>query len=233
MMYAQLTPQEVIQTAEDKLRGTSSEAIMKMTIVRPKWSREIELQAWSRGEEFSLIKITSPARDKGIVFLKRGKEIWNWQPSIERMIKLPPSMMMQSWMGSDFSNDDLVRQSSLITDFDHKFLPEKLVDDRMCYVIELIPHEDAAVVWGKVIMWIDKKDFLQLKSEFFDEEDYLVNTIYGKEVKLFGRTLLPSKLEVIPEEEEGNKTLIEYMSLTFDTPLEESFFSIQNAKRIK
>ena len=183
--FSQLTPKEVITKSDEKLRGESSKADLKMTIIRPKWTREMEMRSWAKGDEYSLILVESPARDKGIVFLKRDKEIWNWQPTIERMIKLPPSMMMQSWMGSDFSNDDLVRQSSLITDFEHRFLEEETIDGRSCYAVELIPHEDAAVVWGKVIMWIDKEEFLQLKTEFYDEEEYLINTIYGKEMKIF------------------------------------------------
>ena len=232
-IQAQLSPDQVITKADEKLRGTTSEGVMKMSIVRPKWTREVVLKSWSKGNDYSLIRINSPARDAGIVFLKRSKEIWNWQPTIERMIKLPPSMMMQSWMGSDFSNDDLVRQSSLITDFNHRFLAEESLENRDCYVVELIPHEDAAVVWGKIIMWISKEDFLQLKSEFYDEEEYLVNTIYGKSVKKFGNTLLPSIMEVIPADDDGNKTIIEYLSLDFDMPIDDNFFSVQNAKRIK
>lgn len=230
---AQLSASQIVQKADEKLRGESSQANLKMTIIRPNWTREMEMKSWSKGDEYSLILVESPARDKGIVFLKREKEIWNWQPTIERMIKLPPSMMMQSWMGSDFSNDDLVRQSSLITDFDHSLKPEEEIDGTPCYVVELIPHEDAAVVWGKIIMWIDKAEFLQLKSEFYDEEDYLINTIYGKDVKTFDGKLLPSIMEVIPADEEGHKTVITYQSLTFDVDLSNDFFSVQNAKRIK
>ena len=116
---------EIIRQAEDKLRGSSSYSEMKMTIVRPDWSREVRMKSWNVGSALSLTLITGPARDKGTAFLKREREIWNWQPTIDRTIKMPPSMMMQSWMGSDFSNDDMVQQSDPVKDFTHKLLKKE------------------------------------------------------------------------------------------------------------
>lgn len=224
---------EIIRTAENKLRGASSYSEMKMTVVRPDWSREVKLKSWSVGTEKSLILITGPARDKGVAFLKRDQEIWNWQPTIDRTIKMPPSMMMQSWMGSDFTNDDLVRESSIIKDYDHQLLGDEEIDGRKCWKIQLQPKADAAVVWGKIIMWIDKTDYLQLKTAFYDEDDYLVNTMLGKEIKQMGGKLLPSIMEVIPADEEGHKTVLEYLSLDFDIGLKDGFFSVQNMKRVR
>ena len=206
---------------------------MKMKIVRPTWEREVQMKSWSLGDDYALILITAPARDKGTGFLKRGKEIWNWQPSIDRTIKLPPSMMMQSWMGSDFTNDDLVKQSSTVKDYAHTLLGTEDVEGRECYQIEMIPNEDAAVVWGKVITWIDVEEFMELKTEFYDEDGFLINTMYGKEVKMLGGRLLPSIMEVHPADEPGNRTIIENLSLEFDIALDESFFSVQNMKRVK
>jgi len=223
----------IIKKADAKLRGETSNGTMKMTIVRPSWSREITMKSWSRGTDYSLILITAPARDKGAAFLKREKEIWNWQPTIDRTIKLPPSMMMQSWMGSDFTNDDLVRESSIVRDYTHKVMGEESLDGYTCHKIELIPKEDAPVVWGKVLVWIDKKEYMQMKTEFYDEDGYLVNTMLGKAVKEMGGKKLPSIMEVVPAEEEGHKTIIEYLDLAFDKPIKESFFSIQNMKRVR
>jgi outer membrane lipoprotein-sorting protein len=191
------------------------------------------MKSWSKGNDYSLTLVTAPARDKGTAFLKRDQEIWNWQPTIDRVIKMPPSMMMQSWMGSDLKNDDLVRESSIVEDYSHRLLGEESVEGLTCYKIELIPQEDAPVVWGKVISWIDKSDFMQLKTEFYDEDDYLVNTIYGKAVKTMDGKKLPSVMEVVPAEEEGHKTILEYVSLEFDDPIPTSFFSIQNMKRVR
>ena len=142
-------------------------------------------------------------------------------------------MMMQSWMGSDFTNDDLVRESSIVVDYTHKLLGEEEIDGRMCYKIELTPKPEAPVVWGKVISWISKEELLQLKTEFYDEEGYLVNTMVGKDVRMIGGRLLPTRLEMIPADEEGKKTVVEQLELTFDAPIDESFFSIQNMKRVR
>ena len=228
-----LTAREIIKRSDEKMRGESSRGEMKMTIIRPTWTREMSMKMWSLGDDYSLILVTAPARDKGTAFLKRDKEIWNWQPTIDRVIKLPPSMMMQSWLGSDFTNDDLIRESSILEDYEHRLFGSEVIDGRDCYQIEMIPKEEAAVVWGKVIVWIDKVEFIQLKTEFYDEDDYLVNTMLGKEIKDLGGKQLASVLEVIPADEEGHMTRIEYVSLEFDIAIEESFFSVQNMKRVK
>jgi len=185
------------------------------------------------GDEKALILVIAPARDKGTAFLKREKEMWNWQPNIDRVIKMPPSMMSQSWMGSDFNNDDLVKQSSIVVDYTHKHIGTEVIEDRECWKIELIPKENAAVVWGKIYSWISKNEYLQLKTEFYDEDDYLINTMRGKSIKNLGGKILPSILEITPEEEEGNKTIIEYLSLEFDIKIDDSFFSVQNMQRVR
>ncbi|MEZ4930731.1 MAG: outer membrane lipoprotein-sorting protein [Saprospiraceae bacterium] len=227
------TAYEIIKKAEDNARGQQAYGEMKMTIERPKWTREIIMKTWTKGDDYSLVVVTSPARDKGTAFLKRDKEIWNWQPSIDRSIKMPPSMMMQSWMGSDFTNDDLVKQSSMTTDFTHELIGEEVIDGRNCYVIEMTPKPDAAVVWGKIKMWVDDKDFLELKVEFYDEDDYLVNTMYGKNIMTLGGRTLPTKLELIPADRPNQKTIVEQLAIDFDVKVNDDFFSVQNLKRVK
>lgn len=223
---------EIVKKADEKARGITAQSEMKMTIVRPTWKREMTLKSWAKGEDYALIVVTSPAREKGTAFLKRGNEIWNWQPSIERVVKLPPSMMAQSWMGSDFTNDDLVKESSIVHDFEHKMMGTETIDGRVCYKIQLTPKEDAAVVWGKIITWIDKKDFMQMKAQFYDEEGYLINTMIGRQVKMLGGKLLPSVLEITPAEDPGNKTIVEQIFIKFDEPIKDDFFSFQNMKRV-
>ncbi len=234
MLLAQenISPEEIIKKMEDNRNGLTNQAEMKMTIVRPDWTREITMKNWGIGNDYGMTLITAPARDKGMAFLKRKKEIWNWQPSIDRVVKLPPSMMMQSWMGSDFTNDDLVNQSTA-DDFVHELLDEEEIDGRLCYKIKSIPKEDVAVVWGSIIWWVSKVEYLELKVEFYDEDDYLVNTMLGKEVKNIGGKLLPSRLEMIPAEEEGHMTIVEYIALKFDEPLDEKLFSVQRMKRLR
>lgn len=227
------TAKEVMDTADERLRGESSKSVMTMRIVRPEWTREVSLTSWSKGDELALILITAPASEKGQATLKRYKEIWSWQPTIDRIIKLPPSMMSQSWMGSDFTNDDLVKESSVVDDYTHKFGQDSTIDGRACWKIFLTPTEEAAVVWGLVICFVDKQDYMQMRTEFYDEDGYLVNTMLGQEPKMLGGKLLPSKMVMIPAEEEGKRTEIIYHDLEFDIDLSDDKFSIQSMKRLR
>jgi outer membrane lipoprotein-sorting protein len=224
---------EIVKAMDKKWRGDYVTQELTMTIVRPTWERSISMKSWGRGTEYSLIYITAPAKEKGQVFMKREKEMWNWVPSIDRMIKLPPSMMMQSWMGSDFTNDDLIRESSVVLDYEHSIVGEEEIQDRLCWKIQLIPKPDAAVLWGKIYLWITKEDYLQLKIEFYDEDEFLVSTQILSDIKEMGGRVIPCKLEMIPAEEEGKKTVIEITSADYETEVKESFFSQQNMKRIR
>ncbi len=224
---------EIIRKTDQKRRGDAATAEMTISIIRPTWSRDMDVKSWSRGTDYSLILITAPARDKGSVFLKRDKEIWNWLPSIERNVKLPPSMMMQSWMGSDFTNDDLIKESSVVDDYTHKILGDTIIQGRECWMIELIPKPDVAVVWGKVLNWIDKDEYIELRSEMYDEDGYLVNEVNFLEVKNLGGRMLPSVMEFVPAEKEGHKTVIRYHQVDYDARISESFFSLQNMKRVR
>ena len=206
---------------------------MEMTLVRPKYTRSISMKSWSLGNEFFLIYITAPARDKGQVFLKRHNEMWNWMPSISRMIKIPPSMMAQNWMGSDFTNDDLVRMNSLVNDYDHTLAGEERVEGYDCYKIEMIPKPQAAVVWGKLVLWVAKEDNYQLKAEYYDEDFELINRMEASEVKLFDDRKLPSKLIMTPMNKPGQQTIMDYKTINFSVDLPESFFSQQNMKRVQ
>jgi outer membrane lipoprotein-sorting protein len=224
---------EIVKQADEKFRGISSQGELTMIIERPTWSRTVSMKNWTLGNDYSLIYITAPAKEKGQVFLKREREMWNWVPNIERMIKIPPSMMMQSWMGSDFTNDDLVKESSMAKDYNQELLGEENIEGFQCYKIELIPLDDAPVVWGKVIMWISKEELHWLKGEFYDEDGYLVNTEILTEIKKMDDREMPTRLEMIPADEEGHKTILIFEKIDFEVKINESFFSQQNMKRIR
>jgi outer membrane lipoprotein-sorting protein len=218
---------------DSKLRGAQSRADITMTIVRPSWERSIRMKTWSLGTEYSMILITEPARDQGIAYLKRDNEIWNWVPNIGRTIKLPPSMMMQSWMGSDFTNDDLVRESSVVTDYTHSFGEDADIDGYQTYQVILTPKPDAPVVWGEVRTWVTREEYIQLKTEFYDEEGYLVSTMQASEIKDFQGRKLASRMEMIPLDEPGNKTILTYNDLSFEEAITESFFNVQQMRRLR
>ena len=224
---------EIIKKMDEKARGTSSKAEMTMTIVRPTWERSISMKTWGKGIDYSLVLVTAPARDKGTATLKRHNEIWNWVPNIGRTVKLPPSMMMQSWMGSDFTNDDLVRESSIVYDYTHEMAGDSAISGYDCHKIILTPKPDAPVVWGKVQIWVSKQEYIQFRTEFYDEDGYLINVMEGMDVKEFDGRLLPSRMEMIPMDEPGNKTVLEYKSLSFDEGIPDSFFSVQNLRRVQ
>ena len=227
------TAKELIQKADDKMQGNSNKSEMRMTIVRPDWKREVTMKGWALGREYSLILITAPARDKGSAFLKRDKEMWNWQPSIDRVIKLPPSMMLQSWMGSDFTNDDLVKESSMVNDYTHSLGADTVINDLDCYKVILIPKPDAPVVWGKIVIYIDKTEFNQHLVYYYDEDNFLINTMVLSDIRTMGGRIIPTRLEMIPADEPQNKTVIEYFKMEFDLDLPQSFFSLQNMKRVR
>lgn len=223
---------EIVKRAEEKIRGESSRGEMRMKIVRPTWERTISFETWTKGTEFSLTLITAPAKEEGQTFLKRRNELWQYDPTINRMIKLPPSMMSQGWMGSDFSNDDILKESSLSKDYNHTLLSRETYDGTQTYKIELIPKEGAAVVWGKIVKWISQDEYLQLKSEYYDEENYLIKTETASDVKTMDGRVIPTHFEIIPADEEGNKTIMIIEDMEFNININDGFFSQQNMKQV-
>jgi outer membrane lipoprotein-sorting protein len=179
-----------------------------------------------------MIYVESPQKDKGVVFLKRKNEVWNWIPSIEKIIKLPPSMMSQSWMGTDFSNDDLVKESSIVNDYSHEFSGDTVIGSRNCYLITLTPRAEAAVVWGRLVVAIDKKDLVELHVRFYDEDGELVNTMNGYDVKMMDGRLIPTRMEMIPADKKGQRTEMIYESIIFNKPIADGFFTTEQMKSV-
>ena len=225
---------EIVRKADEKWNGEkSSQGTMTMTIVRPTWERTIQFKIWILEKDYSMTLITAPAKEKGQAFLKRETEMWNWMPNISRMIKLPPSMMADGWMGSDYTNDDILKESSIVVDFTHKIIGSENIDGWDCWKIELLPKEDAAVVWGKIIKWISKDGFLMMKSEYYDEDEFLVKTELGTDIKVMDGRKIPSKMEIIPADKDNQKTIVIIDDIKFNVPIKDSFFSQQNMKRLR
>ena len=224
---------EIIDKADKNMEGESSISTMSMSIIRPSWERTLEFKNWVMGSEYALTLVTAPAKEKGQTFLKRGNDMWNYLPKIGRLIKLPPSMMSQGWMGSDYSNDDVLKESSLVDDYNHKIIANETIESKDCHKIEMIPHEESTIVWGKLITWVSKDDFLFLKTEYYDEDGYLVRTELGKEVKMMDGRMIPTILEIIPADEPDQKTMVHIKTMEFNVNIKESFFSQQNMKNIR
>jgi len=229
--YAQ-DAKDIVRKADEKMRGTTMQAELTIRTIRPAWTREMNCRIWIKGNSLSMILILSPVKDKGISFLKRKKEVWNWIPSLERTIKLPPSMMSQNWMGTDFTNDDLVRESSVVEDYIHTVIGDTIIQNRVCYIVKMIPKPEAAVVWSKVVVCIDKKDFIELHSRFYDENDELINTMNSYDIKLMDDRLIPTRFEMIPSDKKGQKTEMIYRMASYNKPIEDDFFSVEHMKKL-
>ncbi len=226
-------PREILRKVEENMRGNASLTEMTMTTIRPRFTREVSMKAWILGEDYSLILITGPARDKGMAFLKRKNEIWNYVPNIGRTVKMPPSMMSQSWMGSDFSNDDLVRGTSTVDDYTHKFLRYEMVNGHDCYLLELTPKPDAPIVFERVLYWVSMEHYLPVKVENYDEFGHLASSINFKEIKNIGGKLIPSVMEIIPADKPGHKTIVATTSADFRIRLNQQFFTLQNLTKVR
>lgn len=225
---------EIVRKADAKFNGEqSSYSEMDMTIIRPKYQRSLSFKSWATKDGKALTVITAPAREKGQSFLKSGNNLWSWNPTIQRLIKLPASMMSQGWMGSDFTNDDILKESSLVKDYKHVLLGQETIQHTTCYKIELTPLPNTAVVWGKLVLWISTDDYLEIKSEYYDEDGFLVKTHVSSAIKSFDNRRLPSVIEIIPAEEPGNKTRVTITTMRFNETYSTDFFTQQNMKRVK
>jgi len=232
-LQAQENAKEIVQKSDQLMRANSSYSELTMKVIKPDWSREMQMKVWALEPDYALVLITAPARDKGTVTLKRKQEVWNYLPQVDRVIKIPPSMMLQSWMGSDFTNDDLVRQSSIVQDYEHTLQGKEEFNGYECYVIHMKPRPEAGVVWGKVLMWISVDGYIQLKAEYYDEYGDKVKMMVGKEVKTLGGRRIATHWEMIPLDEPDQKTVMIYQEIDFNIDIKPSFFSQQNMKRVR
>ncbi|HHK8471385.1 TPA: outer membrane lipoprotein-sorting protein [Vibrio parahaemolyticus] len=224
---------DIVQKSDQAMRGKSSYSEATMEIVRPDWTRSMTMKSWTKGTELSLVLVTAPAKDKGSASLKRHREMWNWVPSIERIIKIAPSMLSQSWMGSDFTNDDLINQSSIVVDYQHALLGNDSFEGDKVWVIEATAKPDAPVVWNKVTLWISQSTYLQRKVEFYDEFDERVNVLTTYDVKELGGRKIATRMEMKPVDKPGNKTIFTTHQAQFDFDINDDFFSQQQMKSLR
>ncbi|EGQ8415649.1 outer membrane lipoprotein-sorting protein [Vibrio parahaemolyticus] len=224
---------DIVQKSDQAMRGKSSYSEATMEIVRPDWTRSMTMKSWTKGTELSLVLVTAPAKDKGSASLKRHREMWNWVPSIERVIKIAPSMLSQSWMGSDFTNDDLINQSSIVVDYQHALLGNDSFEGDKVWVIEATAKPDAPVVWNKVTLWISQSTYLQRKVEFYDEFDERVNVLTTYDVKELGGRKIATRMEMKPVDKPGNKTIFITHQAQFDFDINDDFFSQQQMKSLR
>ncbi|MEJ2693938.1 MAG: outer membrane lipoprotein-sorting protein [Candidatus Thiodiazotropha sp.] len=222
---------ELIRHIDRLWRGETSHAVMAMTVKTRRYQRSMTMEAWSRGKDYSLVMIREPVKDRGIATLKVKEKIWNYLPKINRVTKVPSSMMSGSWMGSHFTNDDLVKESTFEDDYDSRITFEGERDGRQIYEMTSLPKPNAAVVWGKVVMLIEQQTLAPYRALYYDEEGELIRTLTFDQDKKIGTRVVPMRLSLQPEEKPDESTVIHYDAIEFGVPLERSFFSLQNLKQ--
>jgi len=223
---------QIAEHADTLMRGASNVATYRITITRPEWTRSITIDSWERGKEFYYMEITDPPRDQGTAYLKREGQMWTYLNDIGRTVKIPPSMMMDSWMGSDFTNDDLLNESSLLDDYDHELVGADTLDGIGAWHVRLHPHDDAPVVWDKIDFWVRSGDYMLLREEFFDERGRKVRTLYFQDVRTMDSREIPSKWVLEPHlKDPGNRTVLEMVKIDFDVEIPDRYFTRQYLER--
>ncbi len=228
----------IAQRADDVMRSDSSYLEATMTVVSPRISkpRKVRFRSWDdRRHRRSFIRILAPAKDKGSGFLKLHPNLWMYIPRVERTVRVPPSMMLQSWMGSDFTNDDLVKESREVDDYQHRVLgfdpyPEGR-GGKGAWVVEYVPHEEAPVVWGKIVAWIDREHGTPLRQEFFDEDGEKLRVLRFDDIRPVQGRRVPHRWSMTPLDKKGHETVIEIETIRFDEPLDEAVFTTHHLKR--
>jgi len=220
---------QVVKSAFDHMRGKASVSTCTMTIHRPDWQREMEIKAWTKGQTDSVFFISAPPKDAGNGTLKKGQEMWLYNPKVNRVIKLPPSMMAQAWMGSDFSNNDLAKTDSILKDYTHKITGTATVDGKKVYLITSTPKPEAPVIWGLQKLKI-REDHVFLQQDFFDESKALVKSLAFLEIKTIDGRLYPTKWKMMEAGAKDKYTVVEYQKLAFKDSLPGMLFTLANLR---
>ncbi|MFC1516493.1 outer membrane lipoprotein-sorting protein [Thermodesulfobacteriota bacterium] len=221
--------QALVQAGFNYIRDTASVSLVEMTIHRPTWERTVTLKAWTLGEKDSLFTIIAPPKDNGNGTLKKGREMWIYNPKVNRVIKLPPSMMSQSWMGSDFSNNDLAKSDTLINEYSHTVTGTETRDGKTVYIIKSMPKPDAPVVWGMQMLKI-REDNIFLEQAFFDEDLKIVKALRFTDIRMIGGKLYPVKLVMEKSDEPEKYTVVEHKELEFKDSLPPGLFTLSNLR---
>ena len=221
---------EIVDCVDRIMRGESSRGVSTMEVVTENWSRAMEMQVWSLSTDYALVRILSPRKDAGTATLKAVNEIWNYLPRVDRTIKIPASLMSASWMGSHFTNDDLVKESRLIEDYEITLAYEGDRDGVEVWEFDLVPRPEAPVVWGRISYQVRKSDTMPVYARYYDEDGELVRTMTFFDYRELGGRLVPAAMRIVPEDKPGEFTEFRYSELEFDVDLDEAFFSLRRLR---
>jgi outer membrane lipoprotein-sorting protein len=219
----------IVRKIDELYRSSTSRAVFEMDIVTPQWQRTLKIQAWSSGMKKTFMRILEPKKERGMATLRLGNEMWNYLPNTNKIIKIPPSLMMGSWMGSDFTNDDLVKEFTFIDDYTFDMTTVDQPQTGQLYV-KCVPKPDVPIVWGYVILAVRAGDYMPVWEKYYNEKGELVREMQFKEIRRFGAREIPAVMELIPTTKQGHKTVVRYVEAEFDIPLSGEIFSLRNLR---
>ena len=222
-------PRELIKQVMNHWRSDSSYSEITMTIHRPDWQRSMSMRSWTKGDKTSLVRVTEPKKDAGNGTLTKDNNMWTFAPRVNRIIKIPSSMMSQSWMGSDFTNKDVSKSTDIIDQYDHKLLETRQQDGHEVYIIQSIPHEDAAIVWGKEILSI-RDDYILLEQQFWDQDNILVKVMKAREINELGGRTVASIIRMGKIETPDEWTEMSVQLIKFDQDFPDDLFTLSNLR---
>ncbi|MFH1258294.1 MAG: outer membrane lipoprotein-sorting protein [Elusimicrobiota bacterium] len=224
---ANINVRKIVEKIDRLYRSKTSISEIEMQIVTPNWERTLTMKAWTRGLNKTFIRILLPKKERNVATLRIDNEMWNYLPNANKIMKIPPSMMMSSWMGSDFTNDDLVKESSMLEDYLYRLIRPPDAQEGLLYV-EFVPKEDKPIVWAKIIVAAGEADYIPVWQKYYDDKGVLKRVMEPKNLRQFSGRKIPSVLEVIPQNKPGHKTVIRYREMKFDAEISEDVFSLRN-----
>ncbi len=222
--------ESIVRKVDELYRASTSEALVEMEIITPNWQRTLKMRVWSQGMDKTFIRILEPKKEEGVATLRIGNEMWNYLPKTNKVLKVPPSMMMSSWMGSDFTNDDLVKEFTFLESYNFEMTTPENPQEGVLYV-KCIPKPDLPIVWGHIVVAVQEDNYMPLWQNYYNEKGQLMREMAFKEVETFGDRKIPSVLELIPMTKEGHKTVLRYLEAQFDFPLADDIFTLRNLRQ--
>ena len=226
-----LDPEKILDGVDDLYRSNASYGILTLSVTTVNWQRTLTLEQWTKGENKSLIKVLKPKKEKGLATLRVDKNVWNYMPKVKRVVKIPSSMMSSSWMGSHFTNDDLVKQSRMAEDYTFSITFEGMQDDEEVIEITCLPNKEAAVVWGKVKVVVYADDYIPLRMIYYDEDLLLSRTLEFTNIQKMDGKMIPTLMSMIPADESGESTTVKWEEIQFDVAIDDEFFSLRKLQQ--
>ena len=222
-----LDPEIILNNVDDVYRSNASHGILTLSVKTSNWQRSLTLEQWSKGNDMHLLKVLKPKKEKDLATLRVDNNVWNYMPKVKRVVKIPSSMMSSSWMGSHFTNDDLVKQSRMVIDYDFSITYEGLRDGVDIVEISCIPKKNAAVVWGKVEVIEYRNDLIPLYIVYYDEDLKLSRTLKFSNIQVLGGKKIPLQMKMVPTDEPEESTAILWEKIEFDIVIKDDFFSLR------